>query len=154
MVVIDTDVLFLAFAFHEDERQGANAEFLNRVRTQAPALTVYNLMEVLGKLSFNLSPSRLDQWQSWLIDANRLTVVWPADPADGMSPISFRSEILEEPLRRMRQHRMAFMDALVLGLAERTANVEHLVTWNARHFQGKTPLSVVTPAEYLALPAQ
>jgi len=28
---------------------------------------------------------------------------------------------------------MAFMDALVLSLAERTPGVEQFVTWNARH---------------------
>ena len=31
------------------------------------------------------------------------------------------------------RYRMAFMDALVLSLAERTPGVEQFVTWNARH---------------------
>lgn len=50
----------------------------------------------------------------------------------------------------MRTHRMSFMDALVLNLAERTPGVEQLVTWNARHFKGKSTLEALTPEEYLA----
>ncbi len=45
---------------------------------------------------------------------------------------------------------MSFMDALVLSLAERAPDVECLVTWNAKHFKGKTTLTVLTPKEYLA----
>ncbi len=50
----------------------------------------------------------------------------------------------------MRSHRMAFMDALVLNLAERTPGVEQFVTWNARHFKTKSSLQTLTPEEYLA----
>jgi len=45
---------------------------------------------------------------------------------------------------------MAFMDALVLSLAERTPGVEQFVTWNARHFKAKSTLPALTPDEYLA----
>jgi hypothetical protein len=63
----------------------------------------------------------------------------------------FRSEIFEHPFAKAREHRIAFLDALVIGLAERTPNVESLVTWNARHFKDKTTLRVQTPSEYLAI---
>ncbi|MBC7227079.1 MAG: hypothetical protein H5T61_07580 [Thermoflexales bacterium] len=59
MVIIDTDVFLLEFAFHRDARYPTNAEFLRAVRPREPAITIYNLMEILGQLSFNLSP---DQW--------------------------------------------------------------------------------------------
>ena len=149
MVVIDTDVLLLAFAFQSDKRQSANAAFLKRAQVADPAITVYNLMELLGQLSFNLSPARLDAWQTWLVEAYQLTVIWPAD-LDDMSALSFRAEIFERPYARMRSHRMAFMDALVLNLAERTPGVEQFVTWNARHFKTKSSLQTLTPEEYLA----
>jgi predicted nucleic-acid-binding protein len=148
VVVIDTDILLLAFAFQNDKRQPINATFLKRVQTADPAITIYNLMELLGQLSFNLSPARLDAWQSWLIEAHRLTVIWPLEP-DELSAISFRAEIFERPFARMKTHRMAFMDALVLNLAERTPGVEQLVTWNARHFKTKSALTALTPEEYL-----
>jgi len=61
----------------------------------------------------------------------------------------FRAEIVERPFAKMRAQRMAFVDALVLNLAERTPNAEQFVTWNARHFRGKSPLTVLTPEEYV-----
>jgi predicted nucleic-acid-binding protein len=149
MVVIDTDVLLLAFAFQNDKRQPMNTTFLDQVQTADPAITVYNLMELLGQLSFNLPPARLDAWQSWLIEAYRLTVIWPLDP-DNAVAVSFRAEIFDRPYTRMRTHRMAFMDALVLNLTERTPGVTQFVTWNARHFKGKSTLQTLTPEEYLA----
>jgi hypothetical protein len=41
------------------------------------------------------------------------------------------------------------LDAFVVDSAERTQDVGCFVTWNARHFQGKTRLKVLTPEEYL-----
>ena len=148
MVAIDTDVLLLAFAFQNDKRQAANTAFLQRVQTAEPATTVCNLIEILGQMSFNLSPVHLDAWQSWLIEAYQLTVIWPVE-MDRMSALSFRAEIFDQPFARMRAHRMSFMDALVLNLSERTPGVESFVTWNARHFKSKSSLTVLTPEEYL-----
>ena len=64
MVVIDTDVLLLSFAYQNDRRQPVNREFLNQVRSASPAITIYNLMELLGQLSFNLNADRLNDWQT------------------------------------------------------------------------------------------
>ena len=80
MVVIDTDVILLAFAFQNDRRQAVNTAFLDQAHQADPAITVYNLMELLGQLSFNLSPAKLEAWQSWLIEAYQLTVIWPVEP--------------------------------------------------------------------------
>lgn len=55
MVVIDSDVLLLAFAYPNDDRQKINQKFLEAVQTAQPATTIYNVMEILGQLSFNLS---------------------------------------------------------------------------------------------------
>jgi hypothetical protein len=150
VVVIDTDVLLLAFAFQRDIRQTDNADFLNRVQTAEPAISVYNLMEILGQMSFNLSPARLAEWESWLIAAYQLTVIWPLAAANQSADAFFRGEIFDRPFSKVRAQRMAFMDALVLDLVERTPGVDCLVTWNARHFKTKSALTILTPAEYLA----
>ncbi len=149
MVLIDSDVLLLAFTFQRDPRQPANAAFLARSQQMNLAITVYNLLEILGKLSFNLSPARLDDWQSWLVDAYHVIVIWPQTAAGQDANVFFRNEIFDRPLAKFRAHRMAFMDALILDLAERTSDVECFVTWNARHFKDKTSLPVATPSEYL-----
>lgn len=150
MVAIDTDVLLLAFAFRRDPRQSDNTEFLEQALNAHPVTTVYNLMELLGNLSFNLSPERLAEWESWLIEPYRLTVVWPRVTENQSAEVFFRAEIFERPFAMLREHRMAFLDALILHLVERTPDVECLVTWNARHFKNKTTLQVLTPVEYLA----
>lgn len=148
MVIVDTDIFLLAMAFQRDPRYAVNAVFLDRAQEANPAITIYNLMEILGQLSFNLSPAQLDAWSSWLVEAYQLTVIWPVNP-DGQASCDFQAEIFERPFARMRAHRMAFMDALILSLAERTPDVECFVTWNARHFKGKSSLVVLTPEEYL-----
>jgi predicted nucleic acid-binding protein len=149
VVIVDTDVLLLAYAFPRDERQQANRAFLERVRSDYPATTIYNLMELLGQLSFNITAERLSQWKSWLVDAHQLAIIWPVNPDETNDASSFRQEIYDRPLARMQANRTAFMDALIVGLAERTPTVERLVTWNARHFQSKTWLEVLTPEAYL-----
>ncbi len=73
-------------------------------------------------------------------------MIWPAEPA---ASSFFRAEIFERPFATMRAHRMAFMDALILNLAERTPEVASFITWNARHFKGKSSLRVLTPEEYV-----
>ena len=149
MIVVDTDVLLLAFAFQRDERQPANAAFLQQVQARNAATTIYNVLELLGKLSFNLAPERLDAWHSWLVDAYQLTVLWPFSPGGPTSTLSFREEIFERPFARMRAVQMPFMDALILNLADRIPGVTHFVTWNARRFQDKSGLLAMTPEEYL-----
>ena len=149
MVVIDTDVLLLDLAYPRDKRFAVNASFLARAAKVEPAITVYNLMELLGQLSFNLAPTQLDAWQSWLIDAYQLTVIWPVDPSEPTAASFFRAEIFERPFAKMRAQRMAFMDALILNLTERTPNVDYLITWNASHFKSKSTLRVLTPEEYI-----
>jgi len=150
VVAIDTDVLLLAFAFHRDPRQSANAQFLAQVQNANPTTTAYNLMELLGQLSFNLSAERLAEWEAWLIEPYHLTVIWPRVTENASAEAFFRSEVFERPFAKIREHRLPFLDALILGLAERTPDIESFVTWNARHFKSKTSLSVFTPEEYLA----
>lgn len=151
MVVIDSDVLLLAFAYPNDNRQKVNQKFLEVVQAAQPATTIYNVMEVLGQLSFNLSAEQLEEWRDWLVNAYNLTVIWDTDSKDKIDPDSWRDILYERPFQKMQSVRMAFMDALILSAAEHAPNVEYFVTWNAKHFRGKTNLMVITPEEYLAL---
>jgi len=61
----------------------------------------------------------------------------------------FRHEFVDQPFAKMQRHRMPFLDSLILNLAEEAPDVRAFVTWNARHYQGKTALTVLTPSEYL-----
>ena len=151
MVVIDTDVLLMEFAFQRDPRAKVNHDFMAAVQTRAdePATTVYNLMELLGQLSFNLAPARLDAWPEWLQRAHSLSILWPEAPLESPAASFFQAEIFDRPFTRIRTHRMAFLDSLIVGVAEAGPDVRAFVTWNARHFKGKIRLPVLTPDEYL-----
>lgn len=150
MVVIDSDVLLLAFAYPNDDRQSVNLKFLEAVQTAQPATTIYNVMEVLGQLSFNLSEEQLEGWQDWLVNAYNLTVIWDADSKEKIDSETWHEIVYARPLQKMRSVRMAFMDALIISATEHAPSVDCFVTWNARHFKGKTDLTVLTPEEYLA----
>lgn len=150
MIVIDSDVLLLAYAYPNDERQQVNQKFLEAVQTAQPATTIYNVMEILGQLSFNLSANQLDGWREWLVNAYNLIVIWDVDSKEQVIPENWREIIYERPFQKMQSVRMAFMDALILSSAERAPDVECFVTWNAKHFKGKTILTVLTPEEYLS----
>lgn len=148
MVAIDTDVLVLAFAFHQDERQTLNATFLETVRIQTSIVAIYSIMELLGQLSFNLSAERLAQWPFWLQERYNLTLAYPATTNVTAEPF-FQDEFINRPFLRMQRQRMPYLDGLILDLIERVSSVNTFVTWNARHYRGKTALSVLTPVEYL-----
>jgi hypothetical protein len=105
--------LLKAVAFQRDSRQPVNRLLGEQVQAKNPAITVYSLMEILGQLSFNLSTERLSTWQSWLVDAYGLTIIWPVDPQDTTVSFSFRAEIFERPFERMLAHRTAIMDVLI-----------------------------------------
>lgn len=149
MVIIDTDILIMEFRFQRDKKYPINNQFLSILQATGGAITVYTLMEFLGKMSFNVNLSRLTRWRSWLRDAYNLVIIWPE--AQGIDADSFvHTLIFEHPFERMCRKPIAFVDSLILNLAEQADEAETFVTWNAKHFVGKTSLTVKTPKEYLA----
>ena len=77
MVAIDSDVFLIAHRYVRDVRAESNGRFLAEVKTAAPALTIYNLMEILGVLSFNLSAAQMRAWPDWLKARHSLAILWP-----------------------------------------------------------------------------
>jgi len=149
VVIIDTDILLTEFRYQRDRKYHINKQFLSIIRTTGGATTVYTLMEFLGSISFNVNSSRLAKWRSWLRDAYNLVIIWPE--ARGIDADSFvHTLIFEHPFERMCSTPIAFVDSLILDLAEQVEEAETLVTWNAKHFVGRTSLVVKTPEEYLA----
>jgi len=149
VVIIDTDILIIEFRFQRDIRYPVNNQFLSIIRATGGAITVYTLMEFLSKMSFNVNPSRLTKWRSWLRDAYNLVIIWPE--VQGLDAGDFlHSLILEHPFERMCRTPIMFVDALILDLAEQVEETEALVTWNTKHFVGNTSLTIKTPKEYLA----
>ena len=149
MVIVDTDIFILEFRFQREPLHSINKQFLSSIKATGGGITIYSVMEFLGKMSFNMNPDKLVNWRSWLQDANNLTVIWPrVRNIDGDSFI--RSLLFDRPFGRMCHTPIAFVDSLILDLAEQVEEAQVFITWNAKHFMGKTSLAVKTPQEYLA----
>ena len=149
MVIIDTDILLIEFRYLRDENYLINKRFLSIIHATGGATTIYTLMEFLGQVSFNINPSELTKWRSWLRDAYNLVIIWPE--VQGLDADNFlHSLIYEHPFERMRRKPIPFVDALILDLAEQVEETEALVTWNTKHFEGNTSLTIKTPKEFLA----
>ncbi len=76
MVIVDTDIFILEFRFQRDHRYSINKQFLSTIKATGGGITIYAVMEFLGKMSFNVNPDRLIDWRSWLQDAYNLTIIW------------------------------------------------------------------------------
>jgi hypothetical protein len=150
VVLIDTDVLLIQFRYLRDFRFQENSVFLSQVQGKGPCITIYNLMEFLGQMSFNMSSGRLSLWDKWLRGPLGLFVMWPEGEEQGADTFFF-DEVYGRPFSKMLEsgNGMAFNDALIIGLGERTSGIDAFVTWNVRHFRAKTILNVLTPQEYV-----
>ena len=141
MILVDSDVFLIDLRYPRDDRFEANRSFLDRmIRCSQGATTIFNLLEICGVLSFNLNRRQLADLQVHFARRYRIRVLPNADPHARMPsfPIGDILAIIER--------RVAFGDALVLALIEVwQREITALVTWNARHFRGRTDVEVQEP---------
>jgi len=144
--VIDSDVFLIDLRYPRDARYAANADFL-RLHGEPRGTTIFNLLEVCGVLSFNLSDRALLTLHEELDRRYSLTILGP--PVEQVSARDFLTQLTDGVMRKIRT-KMSSGDAQVLWTAEAHAEVTSFVSWNAAHFRGKTRLTCLTPAEWLA----
>ena len=143
MTVIDSDIFIIAARFPRDQRSAENQQFLTLVRQHpnAFATTVFNKLEVMGELSFGMNEEQFDRFWREFEERFGVRVLAP----QGVTDLKGLLEALLPYLKR----KIALGDALVLMVAESHPEVDTFVTWNAKHFRGKTRLAVLTPSEFL-----
>ena len=147
MILLDADVLLIDIRYPTDTRFAVNRRTLERLRDdgRASGITSQALLEVVGVLSFNVSESRISQLAALLPVQYGLLVI--PDPG-GHSEYAGCS--VSEVVERMRR-RMALGDAVQIAQMEKYApTAECLLSWNARHFIGKSVVPTLTPEEWLA----
>ena len=147
MILIDSDVYAIHLMYLRDMRFSLNQGFLDRVRPIPKATTIFNLLEICGKASFNLSLVAVQKLYRDFDKNYRVRVLFPR--TKGLSAEQLLQQVLIERSLYKIFARMAFMDALILSTAEDYAEIDTFISWNARHFRDKTSLLVLTPAEYL-----
>jgi len=147
MILIDSDVYAIHLMYLRDARFSVNQDFLDRVRPIPKVTTIFNLLEICGKASFNLSLVALQKLYRDFGKNYRVRVLFPR--TRGLSAEQLLQEVLIERSLYKIFAKMALMDALILSTAEDYAEIDTFISWNARHFRDKTSLLVLTPAEYL-----
>jgi predicted nucleic acid-binding protein len=146
LIVLDSNVFIIDLRYPRDRNYRANRSFLARLPAIAPAATtLVNVLEVCGILSFNLKAQQVRELYHYLPERYQVSVLPPPT-----LPTSLPAFPVERLLTLMTK-KLSFGDALVLAAVEAwLPQAACFVSWNARHFRGKTPLPVKTPREFLA----
>ncbi|PKO20529.1 MAG: hypothetical protein CVU38_19665 [Chloroflexi bacterium HGW-Chloroflexi-1] len=145
MIAIDSDVLAVHHIFTGDTRYSENARFMERSVQHERGVTIYNLLELCGIVA---SAGRVAEaktlFQRYLTAAD-MQVLYPAIHLESLA--DYWASHNEELMKRIERG-MRLGDAVVLWVAE-SVNCNAVVTWNKRHFEGKTSLQLYTPTEWL-----
>lgn len=142
MDLLDSDIFVLDLRFREDPRYQVNRSFLAK-GNQPRATTIYNLLEVSGILSFNLTQGALLSLYAEFGRRYGLAVLFPSTPDAQALPAMIRG-VFDKITRKM-----TLGDAQILWIAEQHPEVEQLVSWNTKDFIGRTALRVLTPHEWI-----
>jgi len=141
-VFVDSGPFALELSFWRDPRAALNARFLQHLRASGRGVTsLYNVLEVAGVVSHHSPPDRV----------LRLVRSFQALFGVRVVPPGLGTFLVDAPAVADRiAQRMGAGDATILWFAEicRPAP-DALVTWNAKHFEGRTRLRVLTPQQYL-----
>jgi hypothetical protein len=147
MILVDSDVVLIDLRYVNDPKFGVNRQTLQQVQADKIPLgiTSQSLLETVGILSFNTSAARVAQLPLYICVQYNLTVLpdmnWHPDYAGCTA-----SELITQMSKQM-----ALGDAVqALQIARFAGSANCLLTWNAKHFQGKVVVPVLTPQEWLA----
>lgn len=142
MVLVDSDVFVLDLFYPTDPRAPVNGRFID---SEIPdrATTIFNVLEICGIASFNKSSEEVERLFCEFHQS--LEVLYP----DLSLPSSedFLKHLIARVFTRILS-RMNFNDALILATAE-SFDAAAFVTWNLKHFEGRTSMRVITPEEFL-----
>jgi len=143
MTFIDTDIFVIDKLFPNDDRYEVNKVFLNE--SEERFTSIFNLFELLGIASFNLNEVELMKLFRGFEEAYDLKILYPSTAF--ISVNEFVEALFEATFQKIKL-KMNFQDALILAVAEEY-NCTRFVTWNTKHFNGRTHLNVQTPEEFL-----
>ncbi len=144
-VFVDTDIFVRKLRYPRDRDSEVNSQFLERVKGGKikAATSIFNVLEVCGLLSFNLSPDSLIGLYTGFGEHFGVKIFFPAD-ANGNLQYDFTA------IFQKIQMKQSLGDAAVSYVVERFADlVSGVVSWNSKDFEGRLPLPVMTPHEFL-----
>ena len=140
MDLLDSDIFVLDLRFPNDPRTPANKRLLESLQMPR-ATTIYNVLEICGVLSFNLSTTALLTLYAEFSRRYTLSVLFPPE-----SELNDLAAMIAGIFEHISQ-KMTYGDAQILWVAEQHPEVERIITWNVKDFVSRTHLSVMTPEE-------
>lgn len=146
MIFVDSNVFVIDLRYPRDSAYAVNARFLRRLSEHGDgATTLVNVLEVAGILSHNLNAQQAIELITHF--SQRYSVKVYPEPA-GDTTLWPCTRLTE--LKRLISRRMSFGDALVLSQVEQYAtSASTFVSWDFKHFTGKTDLTVMSPRSFL-----
>lgn len=141
MIFLDTDIFVIDRLFPNDRRYKANKLFLER-RTEK-ATSIYNLLELCGISSFTLTATELTKLFMSFHQQYDLHILYPK--VNKPSPEEMIRYAVSRIFEKICQ-KMNYSDAQILLIAEEH-NCSEFVTWNTKHFDDRTHLTVKTPED-------
>jgi predicted nucleic acid-binding protein len=146
MIFIDTDIFVIEKLFKNDQRYSVTNEFLNG-NPKEKCTSIFNVFELLGIASFNLSTTDLKKLLKGFSEVYYINILFPKTLYE--SPDAFVEQLFSNVFEKIIT-KMSFSDALILNAAEEHS-CSKFVTWNVKHFEGRTDIPVKTPEEMLTL---
>ncbi len=145
MVGIDADVLSIYHVFKRDARYPATSSFMQHSKGIDRGVAIFGLLELCGVMaSAGPVDAALKLFEGYHVKGD-VAVLYP--PIAFATEKDFWQQLNAEILTRVsRQMRLG--DAAILWVFE-ASSCTAIVTWNPRHFAGKTTVKVQTPEEWL-----
>lgn len=143
---IDTDIFVRNLRYRDDKNIIENDRFLDLVKEKEIIgfTSIYNLLELCGILSFNLSPESLLHLYGGFKKRFRLKQILFGRYYDENLIIDI-NKVFAQIFKKM-----SFGDALIAGCVEYHKDlIEGFVSWNVKHYEGKLNVDVYTPEALL-----
>lgn len=146
MLGIDTDVLGIYHIFTGDPRYPAAHSFILKSETSPRGVSIFSLLELCGLMATAAQPEEARKLFEEYLASETITILYPQMETE--LPEGFWARLSAE-LMTMMERKMRLGDAAILWTIESNA-CEVLVTWNTKHYSGKTNVKVQTPEEWLS----
>ena len=144
MIFIDSDVFLIDLIFKGDKRYNENKNFLSHRLVEKKSTSVFNLLEICGTASFNLSMTDIEDLFKDFHHQFDLKILYPA--TDTIPARIYLSSFIKTTMDKIKT-KMNYQDVVILNIAEEY-NISYFITWNTKHFKDRTHLEVMNPKQF------
>ena len=94
MLLVDSDVFVIDRRYRKDPKYETNRNFLDLVHEKEKYTTVFNVLEIIGILSYNLSTSDIEAFYYAFPNYYKINIICPA--TNTLSADSFMSKLTND----------------------------------------------------------